>query len=39
MSRRSRGLPARKDRAVFSRTANRTKSINFAAVFRGGVRL
>lgn len=39
MSKRSRGLPARKDKAAFSRTASKTKAINVAAVFRGGVRL
>lgn len=39
MSKRSRGLPPRKDKVVFSKTASKTKAINVANVFRGGVRL
>lgn len=39
MTKRSRGLPPRKDKAAFSRTASKTKLINVQNVFRGGVRL
>lgn len=39
MSRRSRGLSPGKDKRAFSRTAARTKAINVATVYRGGVRL
>lgn len=39
MSKRSRGLSPGGDKRVFSRTAARTKAINVATVYRGGVRL
>lgn len=39
MSKRSRGYSPAKDKRVFSSTAARTKAINVATVYRGGVRL
>lgn len=39
MAKRSKGLPPKKDAKVFSKTAAKTKAINFATVYRGGVRL
>lgn len=39
MSKYRRGVDKSKDKKVFTKTADRTKALNFAGPMRGGIRL